>query len=124
MALSDLIGFSYPFRAGPGEFPVRELNAEVVKSDLLALFRTPIGSRVMRPTFGTDIFQFVFEPISPLLTAQIQRSVFQTIRNWEPRVDVQQVSVSSSGSTVTVDILYFVNGFPDSVSVNYEQLAA
>lgn len=118
----NLVGIDYPFRKEDGEFPRKALNAEAVKSDLLTLMRTPLRSRVMRANFGTIVDRLVFDPIDPLLTARLERSIRQAITLHEPRVTVRALEIETSGTAVTVTVRYEIQGFEDSLTIGLESI--
>lgn len=120
----DVIGISFPFRKENGEFPKRAINIDAVKSDLISLFETPIRSRVMRPTFGSNKEILVFESTGPLLRARIERNIRQTIINNEPRVEVVAVNVEEEKTQVIATILYVVQGVPDTVTLTIDRPVA
>ena len=47
----------------------------------------------MRPEFGCNLADFVFEPIEPSTFGRIAFAVEQALRRWEPRIDVDDVTV-------------------------------
>ena len=53
------IGFSTVNKDEP---PYRLVDIELVKRDLLNAFHTKRGERIMRPDFGTIIFDLLFDP--------------------------------------------------------------
>lgn len=113
-----LVGLSFPFRKEAGEFPKKDYDQEVVRSNIIALFKLPIRSRIMRPELGTTAYSLVFEPITPLLVSRLQRSVRATIERGEPRALIQSVTISTNNTTVVCDIVYRVLGILDKVSVS------
>jgi len=118
--LDTVIGISYPFRKENGQFPAMEENVDAVKSDLLGLFRTPMRSRVMRPTYGTIVDSLVFENTGPILEARIERSVKQAISIHEPRVKVNAFEIDTQRNLVVVDVQYSVQGISDNVQIELE----
>lgn len=54
------------------------------------ILTTPKGTDALRPTFGTEIWNFIDAPISEAGPA-IVREVTQSITQWEPRVKVLSV---------------------------------
>lgn len=115
------IGISYPFRRADGHFPKMEKGEECVKSDLMTLFQTPVRSRVMRPTLGSDANRYVFEPNVDILKPTIERSIKQTIVANEPRVKVLKYEFTQEDTTFTADILYEVLGQSDSLTMQYSR---
>lgn len=117
----DVIGISFPFRKEGGEFPKRAVNIEAVRSDLISLFETPLRSRIMKPTFGSNKEQLVFESTGPLLRARLERNIRQTIFVNEPRVSVVDVAIEETNTLVTATILYIVQGVSDTIEISIER---
>ena len=74
------------------------------------ILTTPKGSDPLRPTFGTDLWRFIDNPIGFAVPA-IVREVTGSISMWEPRVTLQSVSVvpasdlsSQTGAHLNVSI--------------------
>jgi phage baseplate assembly protein W len=65
---------------------------EIEQAVYLILATTP-GERPMRPEFGCNLADFVFEPIEPSTFGRIAFAVEQALRRWEPRIDVDDVTV-------------------------------
>lgn len=119
----DVIGIAFPFRKEDGEFPKRAINVDAVKSDLISLFKTPIRSRMMRPVFGSNKEQLVFESTGPLLRARLERNIRQTVQMNEPRVQIVAVNVTEETTLVTATILYIVQGISDTITLNIAKAA-
>ena len=56
---------------------------------------TPIGSRVMRRDYGSGLFELVDAPLSSDTRLAIIAATATALINWEPRIDVEEVSVTS-----------------------------
>lgn len=110
-------GISFPFRKENGQFPAIEQDADCVRNDLLSLFNTALTSRVMRPAFGHNAYDAVFEAQGALLNAILQRIVRQTISNHEPRVNVRNVTIEEVDTRVDVFVDYDVQGVPETLQV-------
>ena len=59
------------------------------------IFHTPLGSDPQRPTFGSDLDQYIDWPLSAA-RPRIAREVNRALGLWEPRVSVLRVSATSS----------------------------
>jgi phage baseplate assembly protein W len=62
-----------------------------VEQSLRILLMTAVGERVMRDDFGTRAPQLVFAPGSRHYLGQLETTVRDALRDWEPRVDVLDV---------------------------------
>ena len=47
---------------------------------------TAPGERVMRPRFGCEIWDLLFEPVTPNLLGLIAEAVYEALGQWEPRI--------------------------------------
>ena len=104
------IGWSFPLAADNGRAAMVAYE-EDVRQAILIILLTNNGERLMRPTFGAGLNDFVFEPVNPTTMAALQTRVEDALIDWEPRIDVIAVSVTTSPSaigTVLIDITYRV----------------
>jgi phage baseplate assembly protein W len=116
-----LKGISFPFRKADGQFPVMDSDAMAVRSNIMALFNVPMRGRIMRPEIGTTVGSLLFDPIDELFLLRMESAVRSTIARGEPRASVISVNITVKSTTVTVDIVYAVNGIKDDVSVALER---
>jgi phage baseplate assembly protein W len=63
---------------------------------LRILLQTELGQRVMRPSYGCSAGTLVFAPGSPHFLGQLETFVREAITNWEPRVQLDEVSAEIS----------------------------
>jgi phage baseplate assembly protein W len=66
---------------------------EDVEQCIAIILTTPKGSDPLRPTFGTDLWRFIDNPIGFAIPAVV-REVTGSISMWEPRITLQSVSVT------------------------------
>jgi phage baseplate assembly protein W len=66
-----------------------------VRQAIRVILGTNPGERVMRPDFGAGLRTFVFEPVNPTTMARIQTRVEEALIDWEPRIDVAAVRVTT-----------------------------
>ena len=74
---------------------VRTIDSEAVKRSLRNLIFTKKYERLLDPRIGADIESFLFEPIDSLTTMSIRKAIETTVRNYEPRVNLQKVIVQA-----------------------------
>jgi len=82
-----------------------------VEQSLKILLLTNLRERVMRVDFGCEAPSLVFSPGSVQYLGLLETTVREAIRDWEPRVDVEDVraEVDAEDETrVTVEISYVV----------------
>jgi phage baseplate assembly protein W len=78
---------------------VRTIDAEAVKRSIRNLIFTRKYERLLDPKIGADIQSFLFEPIDALTTMSIKKAIETTIKNYEPRVSLQEVVIQADYDT-------------------------
>lgn len=67
---------------------------EHLRQSVIDILTTPIGSRVMRRTYGSDLPALIDAPMSDALRVDIFAAAANALRKWEPRLEVTQVFLS------------------------------
>ena len=82
-----------------------------VNQSIDLLLKTPRGSRSLKPAYGSDLFRFMFRRIDASLQQEIIESVKTTLLNNEPRIVVENVSVTldDGGAMVAVTVDYIIS---------------
>lgn len=96
----EFSGMPYPIVRHPLGMLRSQTGINQIKSDLLALLLTEPGERVMLPNFGTPLKRFIFEPNDPSLMNSVREAIIESIRNWEPRIQVTDIQVTNSPSQI------------------------
>ena len=79
------------------------------------ILTTPIGSRVMRRTYGSGVFELVDAPLNPANIARIVAAAAEAIDTWEPRYRVRRIQVATAGAghvSLDLDGEYLPEGVP------------
>lgn len=96
------VGWAFP----PGLTPDGKIAEAVYEDDIAQAIRiilgTNPGERVMRPDFGAGLNAFVFEPINTTTMARLKTRVAEALVDWEPRIDVEDVTVSPQPGALSV----------------------
>jgi len=74
-----------------------------LKQSVRDILTTPLGSRVMRRTYGSRLFQLVDAPLNRGTIVQLYAATVEALLQWEPRITPRRVAVVSS-STGRVEI--------------------
>jgi len=91
---TDVLGIAFPMRTdGIGGVLTQSENLAALRDGVIQLIMTPRGARVMRPDFGTDLKQTLFDPMDPMSIENLKSQIAQTIAKYEPRVVVKQLEV-------------------------------
>lgn len=72
-----------------------------VEQSLRILLLTELGQRVMRPDFGCKAGRLVFAPGSLPMLGQLEITVREAIRDWEPRIELESVLAEADPNDAT-----------------------
>lgn len=90
----------------------RKSDVEAIKISLKNLIRTSFYERLFNSSIGSSVYRLLFEPMSPIVSVMMKRAIEQTITNFEPRVALQNVIVTTQydNNSFAVDIEYTILG--------------
>lgn len=66
---------------------------ENIRESIYLIIMTRKGERVMRPDFGCDIHQFLFDTVNYTMLMRMQQAVEEALIRWEPRITDIEVEV-------------------------------
>lgn len=86
-------GFPVVFQKSPeaGVVMVREI--EDIEQSLTILLHTRPGERVLRPDFGGNLEELLFEPANTGLFTYVEDLISKAVLYYEPRVNLEKVSI-------------------------------
>lgn len=86
-----------------------------LRQSITKILTTPLGSRVMRRDFGSNLPNLVDAPMNAQTLTQLYAATAKALQNWEPRIQVSQV-VATSAQVGQIEIsltgTYVPNGQP------------
>ncbi|ROL74705.1 GPW/gp25 family protein [Pseudomonas vranovensis] len=83
--------------------------------DILA---TPLGSRRMRPEYGSKLRRFVDLPVNEGWKSAVQAEVARALGRWEPRLKLERVRVTAVvGGQITLQLTGVYLAQPTSLEV-------
>lgn len=71
-----------------------QTDVDAVKQSIKNLVLTDKMERLFQPTLGCDVRKMLFENITPQTLLMIKTAIGETINRYEPRAEVQNVTVS------------------------------
>lgn len=86
---------------------------EHLKQSIRDILTTPIGSRVMRRDYGSELFNLVDAPMNRETILDIIAAAIDALRKWEPRIFPQRVQVHAVAPghiTLSLTALYIPEG--------------
>lgn len=96
----------------------------LIKQDIINHFHIRQGEKLNDPTFGTIIWDVIFEPLTESLKDDIVQNVTDII-NYDPRVSVNNILVSSyeSGIQIECDLTYLPYNISESMRLKFDENA-
>ena len=93
-----------------------------IQAAIWLVLSTSPGERLMLPTFGAGIKDYVFESNSQVVCARLQSAVQKALTQWEPRIQVASVQATPSteqDSLVLISIDYQIRNTNDLYNMVY-----
>lgn len=73
------------------------------------ILTTPIGTRVMRPDYGSECPRLVDRPANKAFKLDVYAAAAEALSKWEPRIKATRISIDSvSAGYVEVTIKYVI----------------
>lgn len=96
--MSDIIGqgLQFPIRVNARGGMNWSSGAENIREAIMVILATPRRSRIMEPSFGCGIHDYLFSPNSATTRASVEGAVRDALIRWEPRVEVLRVQAQNS----------------------------
>tara|TARA_B100001250_G_scaffold318317_1_gene280969 strand:+ start:36 stop:455 length:420 start_codon:yes stop_codon:yes gene_type:complete len=96
-------------------------NDNAVKQAIKNLILTVPGEKPFNPLIGSKVQNLLFEPLDPFVADQIRDEVINTINQYEPRVELIQVSVMPvwDDNSITITVEYRIVGQPIVENISF-----
>lgn len=88
-------GWAFPVRPDNGRLCYAKYEEDIEQA-IGIILETATNERVMRPNFGGGLQAYLFEGNSSVIHQRIKAQIRAALRDWEPRIDVENVSVTAS----------------------------
>jgi phage baseplate assembly protein W len=100
-------------------------DIKLIERDLLNAFYTRVGERVMRPDWGCKIWDWLMDPMTPVLQTQIIDEVIR-ICNLDTRLSLlnTQVFTYLNGIRIEMTLEYYPYNVAQSFTVTFENRQA
>jgi len=72
-----------------------DTDEAAILNSIRNIFTTTPGEKILNPTFGINLTQWLFEPVSEMVSREIGEAIVTGIERYEPRVVVNNVTVVS-----------------------------
>jgi phage baseplate assembly protein W len=88
-------GWGFPPTFYPNSGDVRLVSAEEdIRESLQILLSTSLGERVMQPTYGCNMEDLLFEPLTPTVASSVKERIRSAILYHEPRIRLDRLDLA------------------------------
>ena len=97
---------------------------DVVKQDLLNYFNTRQGERVMNPSWGTIIWDKLYDPFTEEVRSAIEEDIKKIIAS-DPRVNITSVVITEAdfGLVLEITLTFVATSQVDVMRLNFDKQA-
>ena len=100
-----------------GRFSILDWQGHIAQS-IADILSTPIGTRVMRPDYGSKLPRLVDRPINQAWKLEVYVAVVEALGRWEPRIKMKQVRIPAAGNGyVELELNYELVGMGEPVTM-------
>jgi len=95
---------------------------QLIQQDLLNHFHVRQGERLMNPSYGTVIWDLLFEPLTDDLKTLVTQNVNDVI-NYDPRIQASQVTVTAyeTGLQIECILTYLPYNISQVMQLRFDQ---
>jgi len=85
-------------------------NLEAILNSWMNILRTPKGTHLYDPEFGSNLHKFIFEPVTEETAEAIREDIYDSIMNYDDRASID-----------SIDVLFFKDrkGFVVEITAKY-----
>jgi phage baseplate assembly protein W len=89
-------GVNFPFDDGDnGDFLKLTTTPELeVKTNLIHLLLTKRGSRYYLPDFGTNLYQYIFEPLDDITMGKFEDEIIDAVEKYIPNLTINKIIIN------------------------------
>jgi uncharacterized protein len=114
MPQQDFVGSGFAFPMGiDDQGGIRMVRGtDNIDRSIRLIMGTAYGERPMRPDFGCGIHDLLFDSTSLELLGQVQAQVVASLRRWETRADILDVSATygDDPTVINIQVTYRIKG--------------
>jgi phage baseplate assembly protein W len=101
-------------------FALYDIN--LIKQDLINHFHIRLGEKLENPTFGTIIWDMLFEPMTEDVKTAIAENV-KTIIDYDPRIKTDRIIVSAyeTGIQIECELTYLPYNIAEAIRFRFDQ---
>lgn len=68
-------------------------NEDAISKSIVTILGTRKGTRVFRRSFGSYVYDILFDPMDDISVNRLRREIIDAIEEWEPRIKLSNTEV-------------------------------
>lgn len=103
-----------------GDLMVVKDSVAVIRA-LKNLLMTNHYEKPFNSKYGSNIRKLLFDPLSPFIAATLMKEITNTIKNFEPRATLKELSVTPDydNNSYSVDIQCYIDNLVDPFTIGF-----
>lgn len=99
----------------------KHINEFAIINSIKNLVSTNFYERPFRPEIGSGVRSLLFENVDPLVASQLERTIFETIGNYEPRASVTNVRAQAlpDDNAYAVTLTFLIVNNPNPITIDF-----
>ena len=89
-----------------------------LRQSIETILNTRIGTRVMRPEFGSELPELVAAPMNPETDLRIYAATIDALTRWEPRLLMQNVQIEERTARGELKLTLTAEYYGETVEIN------
>lgn len=100
---------------------LRKRDENSIAQSIKTLLLTSHYERLYNPDLGSNLKRFLFEPIDNVTTTLIQDSIFETLKNYETRIQIEEIVAAPNFDLdrYDVSITFYLKNVLEPVTVSF-----
>lgn len=119
---SAAVGISLPFN-GPSVFKSNFQTKDSIKYNLINFFLTNPGERMLNPSFGGGLRDFIFEQIDNNTTEFLLADITSKVNAFFPNINIESLDVTRNedNNQITINFTYSVvnTNIQDEINISF-----
>ncbi len=96
------------------------VGAPHLAQSMRKIWRTRVGTRVMRLAFGSDLRSLLAEDLSPSIALILYNEMVATVAPWEPEFEITQLQLVRATEAGQLAVRHGGNYYPEGRLGNYD----
>ncbi len=105
------INIKFPFTDSVKGFflETNKITTDALKSDILHTLLTRKGERFYDPDFGTNLYQYLFDPNDNITLSDVKDECNSSLRYAMPNIQITSLEATMNDKTITLSIVAINN---------------